>query len=102
MANLEVKNKNVYTKISCTCSTYLCHWENYSGRKALVCSAFGCTETKDLVGAHVINCSETSGSRQYITPLCKSCNSSHNSDCFKLNASAILVAVSYRSKCKPC
>jgi hypothetical protein len=102
MANIEVKNKKVYTQVSCSCTSYLCHWENYTGTKAKVCSSLGCTETKGLVGAHVIKCHGNSNSTQYITPLCGKCNSSHNSDCFKLNANAILVPVSKWTNCKPC
>lgn len=102
MANHEVKNKNVFTKISCLCSSYLCHWENYTGTKAKVCSAQGCTQTKGLVGAHVIKCHGNSNSNQYITPLCSRCNSSHFDDCFKLNANAVLVPVSSRHSCKSC
>lgn len=102
MPNIEVKNKKVFTKIVCSCSSYLCHWENYSGNKAKVCSTFRCTETKGLVGAHVIKCHGNSKSTQYITPLCGSCNSSHNTDRFKLNTNAKLVQVTYRLKCKIC
>lgn len=102
MPKIEVKNKKVYTKIACPCNSFLCHWENYSGQKATVCNAFGCTETKGIVGAHVINCHGNSTSSQYIIPLCSSCNSTHNSDCFRLNSNAILVPVNIRTKCKPC
>jgi len=102
MANIEVKNKKVYTEIACSCSSYLCHWENYSGYKAKTCNALGCTKTIGLVGGHVIKCHGNSKSKQYIVPLCSSCNSSHNEDCFKLKANTILVPVVYRSKCKPC
>lgn len=102
MANIEVKNKNSFTNCSCPCKSYLCHWENQSGLKAKVCNAFGCSETKGLVGAHVIKCHGSSLSIQYIVPLCSSCNSTHKTDCFKLNANAVLVPVAKRSKCKPC
>ena len=102
MANTKVKNKKVFTKISCTCTSYLCHWENYANTKSKVCSSLGCKETEGLVGAHVIKCHINSNSVQYITPLCGKCNSSHKLECFKLNANAILVPVSNRLKCKPC
>lgn len=102
MAKIEVKNKKVFSKIACPCNSFLCHWENYTGIKATVCNAFGCTNKKDLVGAHVIKCHGNSNSSQYIIPLCNSCNSTHNSDCFSLNTNAILAPVINKSKCKPC
>jgi hypothetical protein len=102
MSNYIVKNKKVFKEISCPCSTYLCHWENYSNKKAVKCSALGCSETRDLVGGHVILCHGNALSVQYITPLCNSCNSAHNTECFELKSDAILVNVTARNKCKKC
>jgi hypothetical protein len=103
MGNIEVKNKNVYTLIACSCSSFLCHWENQTGLKANICSTLGCIEKNDIVGAHVIKCHGNSNSSQYITPLCKKCNSSHNTDCFKLKTNSKLVPVVTNGiKCKSC
>lgn len=102
MSNKLVKNKKVYTTISCSCSNYLCHWENYSKKKANICSSLGCSSTKNLVGGHVILCHGNARSTQFITPLCNSCNNAHNTDCFELKADAILVKVSERAQCKKC
>ena len=99
---MKVRNKNVFTAIACQCTSFLCHWENYAKTKVKVCSALGCSETKNLLGAHVINCHGLASSVQYIVPLCPSCNSSKNKDCFDLKASAVLVPVATRTRCEPC
>ena len=102
MANVEVKNLKGSSSPACSCSNFLCHWENYAGITAKICSRLGCSETKDLVGAHVIKCHGNAYSTRYIVPLCKSCNNPNNTDCFELKKDVVLVPVAIRSKCKPC
>ena len=99
---MEVKNLKGYTKISCSCGSYICHWENYSGKKATSCSKLGCSETKGLVGAHVLKCHENSSNLQYLVPLCGEHNHYSFDECFKLKGDSILVPVVNRSKCKLC
>lgn len=101
MANIEVKNLKGNTKPSCSCTSFLCHWENYAG-KATVCSRLGCSEKKDLVGAHIIKCHGNASSIRYIVPLCYKCNHSSKIICFKLKSGVKLVPVTLRLKCKPC
>lgn len=102
MSKIEVKNLKGSSTPVCNCNSFLCHWSNYSGKKATVCSKSGCTETKDLVGAHVIKCHGNANATRYIVPLCKGCNNFNNTDCFTLNTGSVLVPVVNRSKCKPC
>lgn len=99
MLNVRVKNKKVFTEISCPCKTYLGHWENFSLKKASVCSRLGCSEKNSLVGGHIIKCHGNSTSVQYIVPLCRSCNSHNNTDCFDLKLNTILAPVADRSRC---
>lgn len=102
MGNTKVKNLKGSSAISCSCSDYLCHWENYSGKKATVCSALGCSETKNLVGGHVIHCHGNASASQYIVPLGRSCNHPSLGDCFELKSGVDLVAVTNRSRCEAC
>ena len=77
-----VKNKKGHRlSPACSCNTFLCHWKNYTNKRVAVCSLKGCTEKKDLVGAHVIKCHGNSSNKQYIIPLCKKHNNPANTDC---------------------
>jgi len=102
MSNVEVKNLKGSTKPACRCTSFLCHWENYSYTTAKVCSYLGCPETKDLVGAHVIKCHGNAMSTRYIVPLCKGHNNPSNSDCYKLKKDTFMAPVANRSRCNPC
>ena len=48
-------------------------WEETMRRSAEICSNTACSCPDNLVGAHVVKCSETDGTT-YIVPLCRSCN----------------------------
>ena len=102
MANVEVKNLKGTSSIACKCSSFLCHWENYAGKTAKICSRLGCSETKGLVGAHVIKCHGNAYGTRYIVPLCKACNNPDNTECFELKSNVDLVPVTNRLECKPC
>ena len=96
-----VKNKKGHRESpSCACNTYLCHWENYTGEKATVCSKSGCTETNNLVGGHVIKTHHSSKNYQYIVPLCSKHNKFSYTEEFKLNKNVKLAPVTDNSKCK--
>lgn len=84
MAVISVKNKkNTSNKTPPTGYTsWLDFWEKKKEKEATVCERLGCTETKDLVGAHVIKSGVSS--KEYILPLCKGskCNHTSNEDEF--------------------
>lgn len=102
MSNENVKNLRGTTDPACACSSFLCHWENYSGTKATVCSRLGCTETKNLLGGHVIKCHGNAYAIRYIVPICPSCNKLPSDECYGLKKGTLLVPVTDRHKCKPC
>ena len=102
MSNEYVKNLKGSTTPACKCSSFLCHWENYSGTSATICSRLRCSETKNLGGAHVIKCHGNAYSTQYIVPLCPICNNPNNTDCFYLKSNVELAPVANRERCKPC
>ena len=98
-----VKNKKGHRQSpACACDTYLCHWENFTGEIATVCSKSGCTETNNLVGGHIFKTHPNSKKYQYIVPLCSKCNNFANTDDFKLNKKVELAPVADHSKCKTC
>ena len=98
-----VKNRHGHrTNPACSCNTFLCHWENYSNRKARVCSAKGCGNSENLVGGHIIKCHGNANRTEYIVPLCPTCNNYANDECFELKDSAILVPVTARNRCERC
>lgn len=101
MANEYVKNLKGSSDISCGCSDYLCHWENYGGKKADKCGKLGCSN-KAVHGGHVIKCHGNSSNTQYIIPLCRSHNSSNYTDCFYVKSTIPLVNVTNRWNCKKC
>lgn len=85
MSYIKVKNKhNTSDKIADGYDSWLEFWEAETGSSATVCARKGCGETDDLVGAHVIK--SGSGSKEYITPLCKGskCNHYTNEDEFEV------------------
>ena len=64
----KVKTISWTTGKSCNCGSWLEHWENFSGHKAILCSAKLCLETQ-LDGVHVKKMYSTDRAR-YIIPLC--------------------------------
>lgn len=54
-------------------SSWIEYWEAVTGLKASICSAAGCFNKSDLVGAHVQKVN-SSDKKMYIVPLCRGCN----------------------------
>ncbi len=81
MSFILVKNKNGTTgKHPDGHSSWLDFWETKKGKKADTCERLGCS-SKAVLGGHVIKSGE--GGKEYILPLCSSCNNSSNTDEFK-------------------
>ncbi|MDR1846950.1 MAG: hypothetical protein LBR17_02395 [Bacteroidales bacterium] len=56
-------------------SSWLDYWEKEKNQKANQCSASDCSQSDNLVGAHVKKVGSDDNS-WYIVPLCQSCNMS--------------------------
>jgi hypothetical protein len=71
VGTMKIRNINGTSQNSCSCGSWLTHWEKFSGmRLPAFCPTAGCYN-KDLVGAHV----QVEGdSDWYIFPLCTACN----------------------------
>ena len=66
---MKVKNINGTSQTTCSCGSWIKHWENFSRQtKPHYCPADGCMNT-GLVGAHVQKAG-SSDKRWYIYPLC--------------------------------
>jgi hypothetical protein len=69
---MKVRNINGTSQNTCSCGSWLKHWENHSHQKAGFCSSMYCGN-KATDGAHVQK--DTPYDRSwYIIPLCRSCN----------------------------
>jgi len=55
-------------------------WEKAKGKKASICEAKGCIGNPD-VGGHMIKSGE--GSKEYILPMCYSCNNKPDDEVFQ-------------------
>jgi len=60
--------------------SWLDFWERKKGTKATKCEVFLCNGSPDL-GGHVIRAGE--GSKEYILPMCDSCNNKPENEVFK-------------------
>ena len=69
---MKVKNLNGTSQRTCTCGSWLKHWENFGGCSATFCSVIDCSNIAE-VGGHVQKADEND-KKWYIIPLCKSCN----------------------------
>jgi hypothetical protein len=65
----KVKIVSGTTSKSCSCGSWLEHWDNFSNEKAILCSAKLCLE-RQLVGTHVKKVYHADNA-QYIIPLCQ-------------------------------
>lgn len=74
---------------TCECGSWVNHWEKFSGRVAVICSASGCLSMCDA-GAHVIKGGGSIDQSHYIVPLC----SEHNAQTGELDISNETVLVS--------
>ena len=69
---MKIKNINGMSGTTCSCGSWLKHWENFSGRTTIFCQATACTK-RDVVGAHVQQ-ANGSDNEWYIYPLCNAHN----------------------------
>lgn len=69
---MRIGNVNGASGNTCTCGSWLKHWEKFSGKPILFCSEKSCTKT-ELVGAHV---QKMTSNDWYIIPLCQEYNKS--------------------------
>jgi hypothetical protein len=69
---MKVRNVNGTSQRSCSCGSWLKHWENHSHEKAAFCSRMYCG-AKATDGAHVQK-DNIYDKGWYIIPLCHSCN----------------------------
>ncbi|HHG86728.1 MAG TPA: hypothetical protein ENJ82_18410 [Bacteroidetes bacterium] len=69
---MKVKNINGTSLNKCSCGSWMQHWRNFSGQKATICRASGCSND-DLVGAHVQK-DVAYDAKWYIVPFCNSHN----------------------------
>lgn len=83
---MKLKNINGTSQTTCSCGSWLKHWEKFSGQAIAYCPVEGCLK-KDLVGAHVQK-AYGSDNNWYIYPLCNAHNQSTGelevSDTYKL------------------
>ncbi len=66
---MKIKNINGTSQNTCSCGSWLKHWEKFSGQTVTYCPVEKCLN-KDLVGAHVQKADSSDG-KWYIFPLCK-------------------------------
>ena len=71
---MKIKNINGTSDTTCSCGSWLKHWEKFSGLSVTFCPVSTCVN-KDLVGAHVQKANSTDD-KWYIYPLCNSHNQS--------------------------
>jgi hypothetical protein len=74
---MKIKNIKGTSGENCACDSWLKHWEKFSGQTTTWCQANGCAKT-DVVGAHVQRV-DIYDSKEYIYPLCNSCNQKEGS-----------------------
>ena len=72
---MRIKNINGTSDTTCTCGSWLKHWEKFSGQTTQFCTEVKCLNT-DLVGAHVQKADDYD-SKWYIIPLCNAHNKRH-------------------------
>jgi len=80
-----VKNLNGTGDLTCRCDSWLAHWENFTHKQALLCSAVGCIHPAEY-GGHVIKQNNPDNSH-YIIPLCPKCNK--RADVFQTDAELV-------------
>lgn len=86
---MEVKNLNGTSANTCgKCGTWINHWQNLSGKEALLCGRKDCTGIAEL-GAHV---QKVSGDTAwYIVPLCSDCNHISSDETFEIDSDTPLI-----------
>lgn len=71
---MKIKNINGTSDTTCSCGSWLKHWEKFSRQTTSFCQATNCIN-KDIVGAHVQR-SNSTDQKWYIYPLCNAHNKS--------------------------
>jgi len=75
-----IKNENgTADRSTCSCGSWIAHWEIYSGEKPNICSVEYCT-SKGTEGAHVTRPKAKNDdykTHSYIVPMCKTHNGMH-------------------------
>jgi hypothetical protein len=89
---MKIKNINGTSDTTCSCGSWLKHWEKFSRQSVTDCPARLCYN-KDIVGAHVQK-ADSSDNRWYIYPLCNT----HNQYAGELEVSDIYKLVSANKK----
>lgn len=80
---IKVKNKNgTSDRTPNGYSNWIEFWEAEKGMNHCGCSNRNCDEMDDIKGAHVFIVNETS--KEYIVPLCSSCNHPSNTSEFEV------------------
>ncbi len=77
--SVQIKNANGTATRSCSCGSWLQHWEKYSKKKATKCSVAECSKQAD-VGAHITRPrakNDDYKTSPYIVPMCSSHNGQH-------------------------
>ena len=69
---MRVKNLNGTSKNTCSCGSWLKHWEKFSGQPACQCYAIGCLNSAS-VGA-LVQKDDAFDRGWYVVPLCAECN----------------------------
>lgn len=92
---MKLKNIVGTAQRSCSCSSWLRHWERHSGQKTEYCQVLGCV-SRDVVGAHV-QLADGWNTTWYIYPLCKACNQSRGD--LEVSDNYALVEASTRRNC---
>jgi hypothetical protein len=89
---IDVKNKKGTTDKNPPAgySSWLEFWEKKKGKAATRCEVMGCKDNADL-GGHVIKVNE--GSKEYILPMCYSCNNKPEGEIFKAWESDLIPVV---------
>ncbi len=89
---MKLKNINGTSDTTCSCGSWLKHWQKFSGQTTDYCQVNGCTK-KDVVGAHVQK-ANSSDNKWYIYPLCNT----HNQATGELDVSDSYTLVSANKK----
>jgi hypothetical protein len=91
---LRIKICNEPIKDSCSCGSWLEHWEKHSKRPALFCSEEGCINT-NLVGAFVQKTNDDKN--RFLLPLCHTHNTSKEE--LEITSSTILIPLNKKNPC---
>jgi hypothetical protein len=89
---MKIKNINGTSYTTCSCGSWLKHWEKFSYQIVTDCPVVGCYN-RDLVGAHVQK-ADSSDEKWYIYPLCNE----HNQHKGELEVPDVYILVSANKK----